>query len=195
MNSDAQPRRSTGLRKKAYELPAGISLELPASATLPTAQRRTSAQRTVLPSIRKAFLSLCQPPMPRSIGGYHLPRSSTRLIRPRALPTSGQGRATRSGYSSSSRIPPSAISFAIFYGTTFAKKTLRSILRFKISNASSISPRPPAAVISIGRNQNEMQLGKPILLVSRRWNNTTSRSFSKRIRSTRSTLPQVVSPS
>ena len=196
MNSDVRPRRSTRLRMKAYELPAGTPLEQPAPRTRPRAQRPTSASPSVLPLTRMAPPpSPCPPLMPRFIDGYHLPRSSTLLTRVTPMQTDGQKRATRSGCSSSSTIRRCAISFVNFYGTTFARKTLRSGSRFKTSNASSISHRPPAAQLSSVRHQNGLQAARATRQGNRRWNSTTSHSFNKRMRFMRCTLPRAARPS
>jgi hypothetical protein len=116
VNSDAQPKRSTRLRMKAYERHAG-TIEQAAARTRPPAQRQTSVLLSVLPLTgRAAPLKACRPLMPRFIGGYHLPRSSMPLTRARPQQIDGQRRATRSGCSSSSTIRRCAISFVIFTG-------------------------------------------------------------------------------
>ena len=196
MNFDARPRRSTRLRMKAYGQPAGTPLEQPAQRTRPPAQRPTSASPSVLPLTRMApQLSPCPPLMPRFIGGYHLPRSSTLLIPVTPMQTDGQKRATRSGCSSSSTIRRCATSFVNFYETTFARKILRSGSRFKTSNANSISLRPQVAPPSNGRHQNGLQAVRATRQGNRRWNSTTSHSSNKRMRSMRCTLPRAARPS
>ena len=81
VNFDAQPRRSTRLRMKAYERHAGTP-EQSAPRTCPPAQRQTSAPPSVPPLMRSvAPLKTYRPLMPRFIGGYYSPRSSTPLTR------------------------------------------------------------------------------------------------------------------
>jgi hypothetical protein len=156
-NSDVRPRRSIRLRKRAFEPPVGTSPERPASGTHPTARPRICPTQSARHS-RRIHPSPCPHPMPRFIGAYRWPRSSTRPTQLTPPWTSAPRRATRNDYNSLSTIRRSVTCFVNSSGITSAKRTWRSGWRCRISSASLTSPRVRAVRPSNDRHQNEVTL-------------------------------------